>query len=107
MSSKARHIVAVFFLAAFLAPAIVNESHTFFHGEEFHCQAVGETHIHIQHHDCVFCDFVIPAVFVPSSFQSFFSAISFSRYIFPIEAEHFYSFSQFSNAQLRAPPAVS
>lgn len=107
MGVKLKYTLSVFFLAIFLAPAVINETHSFFHEEEFHCQAVGETHIHTQHHDCILCDCVLPVIAAPATFQSFFSLVNFSTYVFPVKAVHYYSYSEYAFASLRAPPAVS
>jgi hypothetical protein len=107
MIRRFQSYIAFFFLALFLAPTLVQEVHAIGHEEEFHCDSLGETHIHIQHTSCDLCDFVIPVVSVPSSFQASLSLTCFGEYIFPCHVEFDFSHLRPVFISLRAPPAIS
>ena len=98
---------SLFFLSIFIFPAIVQDVHAANHEKIFHCDATGEQHLHIQHHDCTLCDFVLPVVSSPSNVDNNFSLFYFASTVFPNQAEVYFSSSQFFSASLRAPPAIS
>ena len=98
---------SVFLLAIFLFPTIVKEVHTVNHEKRFHCDANGDQHLHTLHHDCNLCDFVIPVVSAPSSFQTHFFLTHFAEYSFPHQVEFYFSSSRFSSPSLRAPPVFA
>jgi hypothetical protein len=104
MISKLKSVFSVFLLAVFLFPTIVKEVHTVNHEKRFRCDANGEQHLHVQHHDCTLCDFVLPVVSSASDIELNFSLFSFASVIFPGRGEFYFSSYQFSSAQLRAPP---
>jgi hypothetical protein len=106
MLLKLKPFFSVFLLVIFLFPTIVKEAHTGNHGKRAHCDANEEQHIHIQHHDCTFCDFVIPIILITSSCRTVFSLLHFAEYFFSPPIEFYFSTSLFSSALLRAPPYV-
>lgn len=77
------------------------------HSEEFHCKAIGEMHFHEQHHDCTFCNVVLPVASAPSKAQVHFSPFHFAEYVFPVFIQDTISPFYFFSSQLRAPPALS
>lgn len=103
MLGKLKSYFSIFFLLVFLVPTVVKEVHNICHEKEFHCNAA-ETHLHILHHDCTLCNFVIPVISVPEKFQNNFTLPHFAEYVFPRSVEVYFSSSQFSSASLRAPP---
>jgi len=104
MVQKLKACLSVFFLAVFLVPSIVKEVHSICHNKEFHCNTYGGTHLHITHHDCTLCNFVIPVISVPAKAQNNFTPPHFAEYIFPHLVAVCCSSSHFSSASLRAPP---
>jgi hypothetical protein len=101
---KLKSFFSVFLLAVFLLPTVVKEVHTVSHEKRFHCDANGEQHIHVLHHDCNLCDFVLPVVSSPSNVDTNFSLFYFASVVFSHQAEVYFSSSRFSSALLRAPP---
>ena len=97
----------VFFLSVFLFPVLIKEVHIVNHEKRFDCDVSGEQHLHVQHHDCTFCDFVIPVAYIPIVFQNTFSQTNFAEYIFPYLVEVYCYSSQLSSVSLRAPPLFS
>src|ERR1035437_8996944 len=104
MSRKLKSCFSVFLLAIFLFPTVVKEVHIVNHEKRFHCDAHGEQHLHIQHHDCTLCDFVLPVVSSPSNVGDNLSLFCLAENIFPRQAVIYFSSSQFSSPSLRAPP---
>jgi hypothetical protein len=104
MVPKLKSYLSVFFLAVFLTPTIVKEVHSICHNKEFHCNTFSGTHLHIAHHDCTLCNFVIPVIAVPAKHQNNFTLPHFAEYIFPHSVQVYFSSSRFSSASLRAPP---
>ncbi|MBI4929474.1 MAG: hypothetical protein HY841_01840 [Bacteroidetes bacterium] len=97
--------IAVFFLLSFLLPSIVIQIHAVHHEKRIHCIADGGNHFHPQHHECSFCDAVLPIASEPPKTQANFIAPHFAKYVFPILVKVYFTSSHFSSTQLRAPPA--
>src|ERR1035437_5770991 len=104
MSNRLKSYISVFFLAVFLIPTVVKEVHNICHDKEFHCNTFNGTHLHIAHHDCTLCNFVIPVISTPENSQNNFTLPHFAEYIFPQLVQVYCSLSKFSSASLRAPP---
>lgn len=107
MLVKLKSYISAFFLLAFLFPSVIKEVHTTHHEEKVNCDAKADKHFHESHHDCTFCDFVLPIASAPSKAQINFSLTHFAEYVFPHLVEVYFSSSHFSSAQLRAPPVLS
>jgi len=99
-----KSIIAVFFLLSFLLPSVVIQIHAVHHEKKIHCFADGGNHFHPKHHECSFCDAVLPIVSEPPKTQSNFIAPHFAEYVFSNLVEVYASSVHFSSAQLRAPP---
>jgi len=106
MFFRMKSYLSVFFLAVFLVPTVVKEVHSICHNQEFHCNTATGTHLHVIHHDCTLCNFVIPVISVPAKPQNNFILSHFAEYVFPSLVESNFSSSQFSSASLRAPPVL-
>ncbi|HEY4800525.1 MAG TPA: hypothetical protein VII99_15705 [Bacteroidia bacterium] len=94
--------IAIFFLLSFLLPSVVIQIHAIHHEKQIHC--VAGNHLHTQHHECSFCDVVLPIASEPPKTQVSFTAPLFAVYSFPPTVEVCFSSSHYSSAQLRAPP---
>jgi hypothetical protein len=106
MLFRLRKYIAVFALATFLFPMVVEAVHTFEHRNDQHCTEKTSKHFHEAEHHCTICDFV-PAI---SDHQDtcdnitsvvVYTTIAFSFYqSFAGTTPHFFY-------SLRGPPAVS
>ena len=104
MFVKLKSYIAVFFLLSFLLPSVVIQIHAVHHEKKVHCAADAGKHLHVQHHECNFCDVVLPITTEPAKTEANFNVPLFATYVFPTIVEVYLSSFQFTSSQLRAPP---
>ena len=104
MPQRLKSYIAGFFLLSFLLPSVVIQIHAVHHEKKIHCIADGGNHLHPQHHECSFCDAVLPLASEPPKTHANFLTPHFAEYLFSNLIEVYASSSHFSSAQLRAPP---
>lgn len=106
MLFRFRKYIAVFALATFLFPMVVEAAHTYEHRTDKHCTEKTSKHFHEAEHHCFICDFVPAVSDKPNHYNNItinvvYTTVSFSLYQSFVVTKPHYFFS------LRAPPSIS
>lgn len=106
MLFRLRKYIAVFALATFLFPMVVEAVHTHEHRNDKHCTEKTAKHFHEAEHHCTICDFVPALSDKPVTFKINFTDCVYTTTVF-LFYQGFVVTNPHYNFSLRGPPAVS